>query len=510
MQIKTVDQLRAEYSFDVPVRVTSRINGVLVPAGEGHLLPIIYPATNEQVSELQEADAAEVGRAVAAARAAFDNGPWPKMSVPERQAILRKAQQLIAQHQEELAYLECLAAGLPMKHLQIRQVPRAAENFGFFAEYIGQMAGESFEQLPGYLTVVTRQPAGVAALIAPWNAPLALSTMQIASCISFGNTCVLKPSEYTPLAIGRMVELLEEAGIPPGVVNIVNGRGHITGDALVGHPDINRIAFTGGTPTARMIMAKAAQNLTPVHFELGGKSANVVFADADFEQAIDGSLINIFSNNGQICIGGSRILVQREIAERFIEAFVARTNNLLIGDPMDPASEIGPLAFKAHFDRVVSFADWATENGLKVLAGGEAVADCAGNFFRPTVVQVDDNSSRLCQEEIFGPFTTIQIFDTEEEALAIANDSDFGLVAYLWTENLGRVMKFQQGIEAGTLWVNTPLARDLRAPFGGVKDSGIGRDGPRQCAEFYTEEKATIVAKGKVPLRKIGVKNNAG
>lgn len=484
--------------------IPGRIAGEPVTSGD-ESLDIINPATEAVLTQLHCADAVEVDQAVTAARASFETGTWRGMGVASRQAVLRRVGELIREHADELARLESLCAGLPLSHLRGRQVPRAAENFAFFAEVIGQMSGETFEQQDGFLTLVTREPAGVAALISPWNAPLALATMQVASCIAFGNSCVMKPSEHTPLAIGRMVELLEDAGVPPGVVNLVNGTGPVTGQALVAHPGVDRVAFTGGTATARHIMATAATNLTPVHFELGGKSANIVFADADFDRALDGSLVNIFSNNGQICIAGSRILVQRGIAERFIEAFVARAKRLRVGDPLDPATEAGPLAFEAHLERVIGYADIAREEGAEVLTGGRRHPDFErGYYLEPTVARVASNDLRVCQEEIFGPFATIQVFDDEDEALAIANDSPYGLVAYAWTRDLARTMRLQSTIRAGTLWINTPLVRDLRAPFGGFKQSGIGRDGPRQNAAFYTEEKATIVPRRTMPINQLG------
>lgn len=503
MPVKTVNQILSESGL--LVGESPAVGAGSHKTGSQAELKIIYPATAEQVTSLREDGPAEVDVAVAGAREAFDTGPWRRYPVSKRQEILRRAAGLIRQHRDELAVLETLCAGLPVSHLQGRQIPRAAENFEFFADYIGLMAGETFEQEPGYLTLVTREPAGVAALVAPWNAPLALSSMQIASCIAFGNSCVCKPSEYTPLAVGRMVELLAEAGVPEGVVTLVNGRGTVTGNALVGHPGIDRIAFTGGTATARLIMRAASANLTPVHMELGGKSANIVFDDADLERAVDGSLINVFSNNGQMCIAGSRILVQRRIAGRFIEQFVERTRKVRVGDPMDPATEVGPLAFEAQMNRVLSYARIAREEGAEILAGGKRLENLApGYFVEPTVALVSDNALRVCQEEIFGPFATIQVFDEPGEAIAIANDSDYGLVGYAWTENLQLGLRVQESIRAGTVWINTPLLRDLRAPFGGFKNSGIGRDGPRQCADFYTEEKATIVPRSLPPLKKMG------
>jgi acyl-CoA reductase-like NAD-dependent aldehyde dehydrogenase len=504
--MKTLAQIKAESGLNISARVRHLIGGHTLPGTSvGEALRVRYPATAEAVCELHEDGPEVVDAAVGAARQAFETGPWPGLAVTERQRILRRAGELISKHQDELAVLETICAGLPVSHLTGRQIPRAAENFSFFADYVGTMAGETFDQAAGFLTMVTREPSGVAALVAPWNAPLALATMQISSCIAFGNTCVLKPSEYTPLAVRRMVELLGQAGVPPGVVNVVNGRGHVTGHALTSHPDVDRIAFTGGGVTARSIMSDAAKNLTPVHMELGGKSANMVFADADLERAVDGSLINIFSNNGQMCIAGSRILVHRSVADEFIDAFVARTRKIRVGDPMDQDTEVGPLAFEAHMNKVLAYVDLAREEGAEVLAGGQRIERLApGYFVEPTAVLVDNNKLRVCQEEVFGPFATIQIFDEVDEAIAIANDSEYGLVSYGWTENLQLAMRLQSSIRAGTIWINTPLLRDLRAPFGGYKNSGIGRDGPRQCAEFYTEEKATIVPRVLGSLNKMG------
>jgi acyl-CoA reductase-like NAD-dependent aldehyde dehydrogenase len=472
--------------------------------GEGERLVLVDPATEQEIGAFREATPGQVDEAVAAARACFTAGDWRLAAVTRRQAVLRRVARAIRDEAGALAELESACAGLPIAHLAARQVPRAAENFDFFAEVIGQLSGETFEQMPGYLTLVTREAAGVAALLSPWNAPLALSSMQVASCIAFGNSCVVKPSEHTPLAVHRMVELMGEAGLPPGVVNVVHGRGSTTGDALVRHAGVDRIAFTGGTATARHIMAAAAEHLTPVHFELGGKSANIVFADADLDRALDGSLVNSFSNNGQICIAGSRILVERPVADEFIARFVARARALRVGDPKDPATEAGPLAFEAHLERVLAYAELAREEG-DVLCGGRRHPDFdRGYYMEPTVVRVANNHRRICQEEVFGPFVTIQVFDEEDEALAIANDSDYGLVAYAWTRDLERALRLQQELLVGTVWVNTSLARDLRAPFGGFKQSGIGRDGPRQSAAFFTEEKATIVPRGTVAIKAPG------
>ena len=502
----TVQQAIADLEMTLPEVITGHVDGIALPVKkEATQHTVYFPGTGEQISSLQEDDPAAVANAIECAKSHFQGGAWSRASTATRQRVFRRAATLIREHAETLGLLECLCAGLPSSHLASRQVPRAADNLDFFADYIGVMAGETFEQLPGYQTSVTRQPAGVAALFAPWNAPLALASMQIASSLAFGNTCVLKPSEFTPLSILKLVALMEEAGLPPGTINIVNGSGAVTGAALAGSPDIDRIAFTGGGGTARQVMTAAASHLTPVHFELGGKSANIVFDDADMERAVDGSLVNIFSNSGQICIAGSRILVQRGIAERFLEAFVARTEALIVGNPLEAQTEVGPMAFKAHWQRVLDHIERAKLEGATLLCGGEARTDLGdGYFVAPTVFQVDNNQLSLCQEEVFGPVVSIQVFDDDDEALSIANDSRFGLVGYCWTSSLARAQAFQQQVDAGTLWINTPLARDLRAPFGGFKESGIGRDGPRQAADFFTEEKATIAAVGNTPIRKLG------
>lgn len=486
--------------------IPSFIHGSAVPLRAGGVdIPVIDPATEDVVGQLREADAAEVAAAVQAARTAFDAGPWPRLQTNERNAILRRIHDTLLAHTDELTALEVLHTGLPLASVRW-QVQRAAHNFLMFAEVASTLAGQTYSQHPGYLTYVTREPRGVAALIAPWNAPLALASMRVATCIAFGNTCVLKPSEYTPLSIFRMVQLCHDAGLPPGVLNLVNGRGHTTGAALVGHPGIDMIAFTGGTTTGRAIAAVAGQNLKPVILELGGKSANIVFNSADFDAALDGSLLGIYANNGQMCLAGSRILVQRGIAERFIAAFVARARAIRIGHPLDAATELGPLAYQAHLDRVLSYVDVARADGAELLCGGRRAPGFARGFYmEPTAVLAPDNDARVCQEEIFGPFATIVVFDTLDDALRIANQSPFGLVSYVWSQDLMETMRASREIRAGVVWVNTPLMRELRAPFGGVKDSGFGGDGATASPEFFTQAKTTSMALGPLAMARIGL-----
>jgi acyl-CoA reductase-like NAD-dependent aldehyde dehydrogenase len=492
--------------FVVPSRITAFIDHAPLAARGGHVLPVVNPADERTVSELEESDATMVDRAVRAARRAFNEGPWPRMEVGERQAILRRLAALIREHARELAYLECLSSGIPMRHLSLGQIPRAALNFEFFAEFIGQCAGQVYTQDPRYMTFVTREPVGVGALIGPWNAPLALTSMKIAGCIAFGNCCVAKPAEQTPLAVARLMDLIVEAGVPAGVVNMVCGRGAVTGDALVRHPEVDLVSFTGGTATGRTVMAAAGSGLKPCSLELGGKSANIVFASADLERALDGALLGIFSNNGQQCLAGSRILVERSIAPAFIEAFIARTAQLKIGDPMDAATEIGPLAFRAHLDRVLSFVDVARSEGAKLLIGGARAAGFDRGFYmQPTAVMASDSRARICQEEVFGPFATFLVFDDLDHALAIANDSRFGLVSYVWSEHMPTVLRASRTLRSGVVWVNTPMVRELRAPFGGVKESGMGREGGQSSMQFYTTEKTTAIPVGSVAMARLGL-----
>ncbi len=485
--------------------VSAIINGKVVN-GSGPELSLINPATEQTLSVFAEADAALVDQATTAARAAFLNGRWSKQSVEQRQVIMRKVADAIEAHADELATLETANTGIPISQTRQRHAGRAAYNFRFLADYIGQTSGQLYDQAPDHLTIVRRQPVGVAALIAPWNAPIALGSMKIAAASAFGNSCVVKPSEQAPLGIQRIVEILHDAGLPEGVVNLVNGRGATTGDAVVRHPDSDVVSFTGGTTTGRIILSAAGSLLKPGTMELGGKSANIIFASADLEQAIDGALLGIFTNNGQQCLAGSRILVERSILDRFIDAFVARTQKLRIGDPTDRATNLGPAITKAHRDRVLSFVDVARADGAKLLTGGKSAAGFErGYYIEPTVVYADNPSARVCQDEIFGPFATILPFDTADEAFAIANDTRFGLVSYVWSEDLNTALAAQEQLASGVVWINTPMMRELRAPFSGWKDSGVGAQSGRDCEAFYTNQKTVTVARHKLTLPRLGV-----
>lgn len=473
--------------------------------GTGPELPVINPADETELARVTEAGPDLVDHAAKAARAAFDDGRWSRRSVEARQEMLRRIADRIDAGAEELAAIETANTGIPLSQSKVRHVARAGHNFRFFADYIGQAAGRLYDQAPDHMTLVRRQPVGVAGLIAPWNAPVALGAMKIAGAIAFGNSCIIKPSEQAPLGVHRLVELIHDAGLPDGVVNLVSGRGAVTGDALVRHADVNVVSFTGGTATGRAIMSAAGQMLKPSTMELGGKSANIIFDSADFDQAVDGALLGIFTNNGQQCLAGSRILVQRSIADRFIPAFLERVARLRVGNPLDAATELGPVASRAHRDRILAYADTAKREGMQVLAGGKAHAGFDKGFYlEPTVAMTDDPAVTVCREEIFGPFATILLFDAPDDAFRIANATDFGLVSYVWTKDLYLALRAQEELQSGVVWINTPMMRELRAPFGGWKESGVGAEGGMDCEAFYTRQKTVTMARHPLPLRRMG------
>jgi len=488
----------------IPERISSWRNGRWqTPAANAHDLPIINPASEAVIAHLAEDDAASVDAAVAAAKAIFAAGTWAKAAVSERKDVLLKIRDLIRDQAEELAQLESLGTGIPISQTRSRHVPRAAMNFEFFAEFISQAADRLYDQNPDYLTLVRHEPVGVAGLIAPWNAPLALATMKLAGAIAFGNSCVLKPSELTPLPFLRLMEILKAAGLPDGVVNLVNGRGPITGQALVVNQDVDVIAFTGGTATGRAIGEAAGRGLKRVVTELGGKSANIVCADADVERAVEAAVLAGFSNNGQQCLAGTRLLLHRSIAAEFLDAFVSRVRSLRIGPPADASTEIGPLISAAQLQRVSGFGNSARETGVEILTGGKPADLDVGFYFEPTVVRASNNDQPVCREEIFGPFVTVLEFDEFDEALAIANDSEFGLVAYVWTNDLRQAMRAADELRTGVVWINTPLYRELRAPFGGFKHSGVGRDGGDWSRSLFTESKTISIPRRDFPLAQL-------
>lgn len=466
----------------------------------GERLPVHSPVDEGLIAEIVVADTAMVDAAVESARAAFARGEWRNATVAERQRVLRRIAALIRERVDDIAARECANTGVPIRQVRDRHVMRAALNFEFFADYIGQADDRVFEQEAPFINIVRRDPVGVAALIAPWNAPIALATMQMAAALAFGNSIVVKPSELTPLEFEPLMDLLTDAGVPRGVVNLVNGPGPVTGDALIRHEGVDVVSFIGGTRTGRHIGGVAGGNLKAHVLELGGKSANIVTADCDLDRALDAALVGIFSNNGQQCLAGARILVEEGIAERFIGAFAARAARLRIGDPRQEDTEIGPLISRAQYERVLSYAE-----GVDVRHGGRrAPGFDKGWFVEPTVAVAGDNRAPVCQDEIFGPFATFLSFRDIDHAIEIANDSEFGLVGYLWSDDLPTIVKVSNEVRTGTLWVNTPMTRDLRVPFGGYKNSGVGRIGGDDCRQLFTEQKVLTLPLGDFPIAKLG------
>lgn len=487
-----------------PKSVTGYINGAFAPVA-GEAIDVIDPSSEQSVAVLYESDENQVGRAVMAARHAFEAGPWRQTSVAQRQDALRAIHDRILAHCDELAMLETIDTGIPLSQTRGMHIPRAAHNFRFFAETINQDSGDVFTQEDGVMSLVTYEPLGVCALIGPWNMPLGLTSMKIAGALAYGNTVVVKPSEMTPLTVARVFELIGDL-LPDGVINLVNGRGHITGAALVAHPEIDMVSFTGGTETGANILGATAKGIKGAAMELGGKSASIVFDDSDIDYALDGALLGSFMNNGQMCLAGSRIFVQRGVADHFIDRFAARTKALRIGDPIAETTEVGPMITSDQCDRMARYKKSGIEEGATLLASEQALSGFnAGYYAAPTAMLAPNNAITICQEEIFGPFATLQIFDDEDEVVAKANDSAFGLVGYVWTENLNRALRVSSGLRTGTVLVNTPIVRDLRTGFGGYKQSGLGREGAKGSRAMFTEMKTTIIAREKRRFPRMGL-----
>jgi acyl-CoA reductase-like NAD-dependent aldehyde dehydrogenase len=481
------------------------IRGKLCLASSGESFSTYNPATNRELGCVALASPADVDAAVRAARDAIDAGVWSRAPVAHRKKVLLQIADRIEAHREELALLESLDTGVPIAQTGGRHLARTISNFRYFAELPGHATGELVQSEDTHLNLIVREAVGVIGVLSPWNAPLALSSMRIAAALAFGNSVVVKPAEQAPLTASRLAEIVAETDLPAGVWNLVQGPGLPTGAALAEHPGVDAIALTGGTATGKAVMRAASASLKKLSLELGGKSANVIFSDADWERALDGALIGIFSNNGQQCLAGSRILVEANIYDRFIEAFVARANHIRLGDPLDPATEVGPLVTETHYQRVMRFIETGRAEGATLHAGGERPAHLPeGNYLRPTVFGENLSATCLSREEIFGPVATFKRFETEGDAIALANDSAFGLAGYVWTRDLERAHRVSSRMRAGTVWVNTPLHRDIRAPFGGIKDSGFGSDGGPYGLEFYTNLKNICVALRAPQMPKLG------
>ena len=471
----------------------------------GGTFTTLDPATNEPITEAADGTDADVDAAVAAARRAFDDGPWPKLKAAERAKVLRRIAELVRAHAEEFIEREVLDIGMPIAQMR-GLAARAAQNFDYYAGVITELHGKSFQVGDEFINYTIHKPVGVAGLIMPWNAPLMLSTWRIAPALAAGNTIVLKPAEWSPLTATLLAQVLEEAELPTGVFNVVHGFGESAGAPLSRHPGVNLICFTGETTTGSTIIAAGAPTLKRASVELGGKSPVVVFEDADPELAVDAALAQIFTLNGQRCTAGSRLLVQRPLYERIVTAVAERAKKVRVGDPFDPRTELGPLIRPEHHARVMDYIESARDRGARILAGGERPESLPdGNFLQATVIADVDEDFEVFKEEIFGPVLVAMPFDDEEQAVRLANATEYGLAAYVWTNDIKRAHRVAHAIDTGMCWINSQNVRDLRTPFGGVKNSGIGREGGDYAFEFYCETEIVHVALGTHAIPKLGM-----
>jgi aminomuconate-semialdehyde/2-hydroxymuconate-6-semialdehyde dehydrogenase len=479
-------------------QIQNFIDGQFVEPIGGKYLDNIEPATGKPYSQVADSDSRDVEAAVAAADKAFVD--WSKKSAAERSKFLLHVADLIERDLEKFARAESIDTGKPLALARSLDIPRAMANFRFFATAILHTESEAHITDNVAFNYTLRQPRGIAGLISPWNLPLYLLSWKIAPAIAVGNTAIAKPSELTPMTAYMLCQIAREAGLPKGVLNIVHGTGRNVGTAITAHPKINTISFTGGTVTGRKVAESCAPLFKKVSLELGGKNPNVIFADADLDAAIAGSVRSSFANQGQVCLCGSRVFVERSAYNDFVERFIEKAAQLRMGDPLDEKTDQGAIASKTQLEKIKFYVDLAEKEGGKIALGGkppdsinERCRD--GCFFQPTVITGLPVSCRTNREEIFGPVVTITPFDSEEEVIRYANDCDYGLASSIWTQNLTRAHRVAEQINTGTVWVNCWLVRDLRVPFGGMKQSGVGREGGEEALRFFTEAKNVCIAK---------------
>jgi 5-carboxymethyl-2-hydroxymuconic-semialdehyde dehydrogenase len=485
------------------MQIQHLIDGRKVESRE--VFPTVNPATQEVLAEVASGGEAEVNAAVAAARAAFPR--WAATPQAQRARIMRKLGDLIAANVPELSDWETKDTGQVIGQTKKALVPRAADNFYYFAEMCTRTDGDTYPVDGVMLNYTLFHPVGVCALISPWNVPFMTATWKVAPCLAFGNTAVLKMSELSPITASRLGELALEAGVPPGVLNVVHGFGHSAGEALVKHPDVRAISFTGSTATGNRIVQAAG--LKKFSMELGGKSPFVIFEDANWDRAMDAAVFMIFSNNGERCTAGSRILVQRPVYDRFAQEFAQRASRIPVGDPLDEHTIVGPMISTEHLAKVRRYIEMGPQEGAKILTGGLdapslPAAMARGNFVRPTVFANVRNDMKIAQDEIFGPVACLIPFEDEADAIRLANDIRYGLSSYVWTENLGRAHRVAAAVEAGMCFVNSQNVRDLRQPFGGTKASGTGREGGTWSFEVFLEPKNVCVSLGDHPIPRWG------
>jgi aldehyde dehydrogenase (NAD+) len=490
--MSTVATLREQ---SVPITATRlMINNQWVEASSGRSFPTINPATGDEICQVAEADAPDVNRAVSAARAAFDRGPWRRMAAAERGRLLNKLADLIEKNAEELARLESLDNGKPYKVALSADLPLTIACYRYYAGWADKIQGRTIPIQGNYFCYTRLEPVGVVGQIIPWNFPLLMQAWKLAPALACGNTVVLKPAEQTPLTALRVGELMLEAGLPEGVVNILPGYGPTAGQAIARHMDVDKVAFTGSTEVGHLIMEAAAQtNLKRVTLELGGKSPNIVFADADLDAAIEGSHFALFFNQGQCCCAGSRLFVERKVYDEFVERSVDRAKRRTVGDPFDPDTEQGPQVDQDQFNKVMSYIESGRSEGASLLCGGERAND-RGYFVQPTVFADVRDEMKIAQEEIFGPVMSIIPFESIDDVVERANRTMYGLAAAVWTKDITKATAIANSVRAGTVWVNCYDVFDAAAPFGGFKQSGIGRELGEYGLQQYTEVKTVTIA----------------
>lgn len=473
------------------IQIQNYINGALVAPSSNQYIDNYEPATGQVYAQIPNSTNEDISQAVKAAEKAFPI--WSTMGIEKRSQILNRIADLIGEKQAALAEAESRDNGKPLWLAKAVDIPRAESNFRFFATAIKHFETAAHHMEGHAINYTLRQPIGVVGCISPWNLPLYLFSWKIAPALAAGNCVVAKPSEVTPMTAYLLSEICIEAGMPPGVLNIVHGLGGETGQALVDHPNVKAISFTGGTQTGRKIAAVAAPQFKKLSLELGGKNPNIIFADCDFEQMMKTTIHSSFANNGQICLCGSRIFVERPIYEKFKTAFIAKAKKLKVGHPFAEDTKLGAIVSKQHIDKIQEHIQIAKEEGGTILFGGNRIQlegdNAQGYYMEPTIIEGLDYTCRTNQEEIFGPVVTITPFDTEEEVLEMANSTTYGLSATLWTQNMKRTMYFTEHLKSGIVWVNCWLLRDLRTPFGGQKNSGVGREGGWEALRFFTEPK---------------------
>lgn len=475
------------------------IDGASVDSAANKTFPAYDPATEQVIAQVAEADASDVDRAVRAARKAFDSGPWPQKTPQDRARILYNLAAKVRDQLTPLAELEARNSGKPIVEAE-GDIGAVAEVFEYYAGIATKIPGQVNPVSANALSLSIREPIGVAGLIVPWNYPLLMAAWKLAPAIAAGCTCVLKPAEQTPLTTMMMVQWFTEAGLPPGVVNIVNGFGESCGGAIVDHPLVDKIAFTGSTEVGKIITRRAADTLKRVTLELGGKSPNIFFADADWEASIDGALFGVFINQGEVCSAGSRILVEKKIYSKFVEAMAEKAKTIRVGDPMDRDTKMGPVVSKDQYDRVSQYLAIGKTEAKLACGGGRQSGFDKGFYIAPTIFYDVDNTARIAREEIFGPVATVIPFEDEDDAIRVANDTPYGLAAAVWSRDIFRAFRVVKSLRAGIVWVNHMQPTCVEAPWGGYKQSGVGRELGPWGIEEYLETKQVHINLDENPI----------